>query len=114
MRQVPFRDGPFWHGAIFEGESTRSCEARFSPRAPPFRARELLLVVERCARVGGAMASVVLAVESCADYGELEIDGICVVNVRYILRYWMWSIELIVESWKLVKCAYIVDARYLT
>lgn len=60
------------------------------------------------------MASVVLAVESCADYGELEIDGICVVNVRYILRYWMWSIELIVESWKLVKCAYIVDARYLT
>ena len=37
---------PFWHGAIYEGESTQSCEARFSPSSFPFPGTQLLQVVE--------------------------------------------------------------------
>ena len=103
----------FGMGQFSRGKALKVAKPAFPPRAPPFRARKLLLVVEMCARVGGAMDSAVLAVESCADYGELEIDGICVVNVRYILRYWKWSIELIMEGWKLVECACIVDTRHI-
>ncbi len=56
-------------GQFSRGKALKVAKPAFPPRAPPFRARELLLVVEMCARVGGAMDSAVLDVEVCADYG---------------------------------------------
>ena len=37
------------------------------PRAPPFRARKLLQVVEMCSGTGGAMDAAVLDMKHCAD-----------------------------------------------
>ena len=39
----------------------------FPPRAPPFRARKLLQVVEMCSGTGGAMDAAVLDMKHCAD-----------------------------------------------
>ena len=45
---------------ICEGESTQSCEARFSPSRSPFPGTQLLYVVGMCLCTGGAMDSTVL------------------------------------------------------
>ena len=62
------KSGNCFPAEICEGESARSCEARvFPPRAPPFRARKLLQVVEMCSGTGGAMDAAVLDMKRCAD-----------------------------------------------
>ena len=48
----------------YEGESTQSCEARFSPSSSPFPGTQLLQVVGMCKGISGAMDSTVSAAES--------------------------------------------------
>ena len=48
----------------YEGESTQSCEARFSPSSSPFPGTQLLYAVRMCESIGGAMDSTVSAAES--------------------------------------------------
>ena len=48
---------------ICEGESTRSCEAHFSPSRSPFLGTQLLGVVGMCVGAGEAMDTMVLEVK---------------------------------------------------
>ena len=58
-RYFPFQGDHFGMGR-YEGESTQSCEARFSPSSSPFPGTQLLFVVGMCVCTGGAMNSKVL------------------------------------------------------
>ena len=54
------KSGNCFPAEICEGESTQSCEARFSPSRSPFPGTQLLFVVGMCVCTGGAMNSKVL------------------------------------------------------
>ena len=62
-RCFPFQGDHFGMGR-YEGESTQSCEARFSPSSSPFPGTQLLQVVGMCKGISGAMDSTVSAAES--------------------------------------------------
>ena len=49
------------------GKALKVAKPVFPPRAPPFRARKLLQVVEMCSGTGGAMDAAVLDMKHCAD-----------------------------------------------
>ena len=49
------------------GKHSELAKPVFPPRAPPFRARKLLQVVEMCSGTGGAMDAAVLDMKHCAD-----------------------------------------------
>ena len=49
------------------GKHSELAKPAFPPRAPPFRARKLLQVVEMCSGTGGAMDAAVLDMKHCAD-----------------------------------------------
>ena len=49
------------------GKALKVAKPAFPPRAPPFRARKLLQVVEMCSGTGGAMDAAVLDMKHCAD-----------------------------------------------
>ena len=61
-RYFPFQGDHFGMGR-YEGESTQSCEARFSPSSSPFPGTQLLQAVGIREDIGGAMDSTTLAVE---------------------------------------------------
>ena len=60
---VDFSSALFQRG-VLRGESTQSCEARFSPSSSPFPGTQLLQVVGMCKGISGAMDSTVSAAES--------------------------------------------------
>ena len=63
----PFRGDTLAWASLRGGKALRVTKPAFPPRAPPFRARKLLQVVEMCSGTGGAMDAAVLDMKHCAD-----------------------------------------------
>ena len=67
IKRTDVKQSSFYSLCPCEGDNLSVAKPGFPPRAPPFRARKLLQVVEMCSGTGGAMDAAVSDIKRCAD-----------------------------------------------